>query len=118
MIVRKHKNERMSKIVEHNGIVYLAGIVPDDTTLDVAGQTKRVLEIAEQRLAEANSDAEHILRAEIYVKNIARDFAEFNAVWDGWVSNENPPARACVEANMSSENTLVEIILTAVSKAN
>jgi len=116
MVIRKEKNERMSKIVVHNGIVYLAGIVPDDTTLDVTGQTKRVLEIAEQRLKDANSDSEHILRAEIYVKNIARDFAEFNKVWDAWVSKENTPARACVEANMSSENTLVEIILTAVVK--
>ena len=117
MIVRKHKNERMSKIVEHNGIVYLAGIVSDDTTLDIIGHTKRVLEIVEKSLAEANSDTEHILRAEIFIKDITNDFAGFNSVWDAWVSDENPPTRACVEANMSGENTLVEVILTAVIKA-
>jgi enamine deaminase RidA (YjgF/YER057c/UK114 family) len=118
LIVRKHKNERMSKIVEHNGIVYFAGIVSDDTTLDITGQTKRVLEIAEEWLAESKSDTELILRSEIYVKNIDRDFVGFNSVWDAWVSKENPPTRACVEANMSSENILVEVILTAVQKAD
>jgi enamine deaminase RidA (YjgF/YER057c/UK114 family) len=118
MIVRKNKNQRMSKIVEHNGIVYLSGIVSDDTTLDIIGQTKRVLEIVEERLNEANSDTEHILRAEIFIKDITNDFAEFNSVWDAWVSDENPPTRACVEANMASENTLVEIIFTAVIKAD
>ena len=114
MIIRKQSNDRMSQIVEYNGVIYLAGIVSDDKNLDIKGQAKRVLEMAEERLAAAGSDKENILRAEIFVKDIARDFADFNEVWDAWVSKENPPARACVEANMASSNTLVEIIFTAV----
>ena len=113
MVIRKQVNERMSRIVEHNGTVYFAGIVSDDKTLDIKGQTLRVLAILEQRLEEAGITKHDILRAEIFVKNIARDFADFNSVWDEWVSKENPPARACVEANMASETTLVEIIFTA-----
>ena len=113
MVIRKQVNERMSRIVEHNGTVYFAGIVSDDKTLDVKGQAQRVLAILEQRLEEAGITKHDILRAEIFVKNIARDFADFNSVWDEWVSKENPPARACVEANMASETTLVEIIFTA-----
>ena len=113
MVVRKQVNERMSRIVEHNGTVYFAGIVSDDKTLDIKGQTLRVLAILEQRLEEAGITKHDILRAEIFVKNIARDFADFNSVWDEWVAKENPPARACVEANMASETTLVEIIFTA-----
>jgi len=113
MIVRKQTNERMSRIIEHNGTVYLAGIVSDDKTLDIKGQAARVIAIAEKRLEEAGSNKENILRAEIFVKNISRDFVGFNEVWDKWVSKENPPARACVEANMASVETLVEIIFTA-----
>ncbi len=112
MIERKEVNERMSRIIEHNGTVYLAGIVSDDKTLDIKGQAKRVFEIAEKRLNDAGSNKDNILRAEIFVKNIYRDFAGFNEIWDGWVS-KTPPARACVEANMASEGTLVEIIFTA-----
>ncbi len=114
MIIRKQVNERMSRIVEHNGVIYLAGIVSDDKDLDIKGQAQRVLAIAEERLAEAGSDKDNILRAEIFVKDIARDFADFNEVWDSWVSKENPPARACVEATMANTATLVEIIFTAV----
>lgn len=114
MIIRKEVNSRMSKIVEHNGIIYFAGIVPDDITLDIKGQTKRVIEMAEEKFVAAGTNKEMLLRAEIYVKDINKDFADFNEIWDAWVSKENPPARACVEANMSSPNTLVEIIFTAV----
>jgi|TARA_R110002033_G_scaffold137842_2_gene176956 enamine deaminase RidA (YjgF/YER057c/UK114 family) len=114
MVIRKQVNERMSKIVEYSGVIYLAGIVSDDKDLDIKGQAQRVLAMAEERLAEAGSNKDHILRAEIFVKDIARDFAGFNEVWDAWVSKEQPPARACVEANMASSNTLVEIIFTAV----
>ncbi len=115
MINRKQKNDRMSRIVEHNGTVYLAGIVSDDKTLDIKGQALRAIEIAEQRFEEAGTNKDNILRAEIFVKDIYRDFAGFNEIWDAWVSKENPPARACVEANMASTGTLVEIIFTAAT---
>jgi enamine deaminase RidA (YjgF/YER057c/UK114 family) len=118
MVVRKQVSERMSRIVVNNGIVYLAGIVSDDKTLDIKGQAKRVFEIAEERLAEVNSGKHNILRAEIFVKDIYRDFIDFNTIWDAWVSKENPPARACVETNMASKETLVEIIFTAVVKVD
>ena len=113
MIIRKQKNERMSRMVEHNGTIYFAGIVSDDKTLDIKGQAARVIQIAEQRFEEAGTSKENILRVEIFVKDIYRDFAGFNEIWDAWVSKENPSARACVEANMASETTLVEIIFTA-----
>ncbi len=114
MITRKEVSARMSRIVEHNGTVYLAGIVSDDKTLDIKGQAARVFEIAEQRLEAIGSNKDNILRAEIFVKDIYRDFVDFNTIWDAWVSKENPPARACVETNMASKETLVEIIFTAV----
>jgi len=113
MIIRKQKNERMSRIVEHNGTIYFAGIVSDDKTLDIKGQTARAIQMAEERFAEAGTSKDNILRAEIFVKDIYRDFAGLNEIWDAWVSKENPPARACVEANMASTTTLVEIIFTA-----
>tara|TARA_B100001063_G_scaffold43004_1_gene36803 strand:+ start:279 stop:629 length:351 start_codon:yes stop_codon:yes gene_type:complete len=113
MIIRKQVNERMSRTVVHNNTVYLAGIVSDDKTLDIKGQAARVLSIAEERLSEVEVTKHDILRVEIFVKDIYRDFAGFNSVWDEWVSKENPPARACVETNMASKETLVEIIVTA-----
>jgi enamine deaminase RidA (YjgF/YER057c/UK114 family) len=116
MIIRKQVNERMSRIVEHNGTVYFAGIVSDDKTVDIKGQALRALEIAQNRFEEAGITKNDLLRAEIFLKDISRDFIDFNSIWDEWVSKENPPARACVEANMASKETLVEIIFTGAKK--
>lgn len=113
MINRLETSARMSRIVEHNGTIYLAGIVSPDKTLDIKGQAKNVLKIAEERLEQIGSNKDNILRVEIFVKDIYADFSGFNEVWDEWVSKKNPPARACVETNMATAETLVEIIVTA-----
>jgi enamine deaminase RidA (YjgF/YER057c/UK114 family) len=36
-----------------------------------------------------------------------------NAVWDGWVSAGNTPARATVEAKLASPDYKVEIVVVA-----
>ncbi|WP_419770083.1 MAG: RidA family protein [Candidatus Marinarcus sp.] len=113
MITRKEVGSRMSKIVEYNGVVYFSGIVPNDKSLDLKGQTKEVLQMAEELFERAFTDKNHLLRAEIYLKDIDKDFQAFNEVYDAWISKEHPPARACVQASMSTPQTLVEIVFTA-----
>lgn len=113
MIVRKIVNEKMSRIVEHNGTIYLAGIVSDDKELDIKVQAKRALEIVDERLQLAGSDKYHILRTEIFLKDIYRDFNDFNEIWKEWIPKDDKPARSCVETNMASHNTLVELVITA-----
>ena len=41
------------------------------------------------------------------------DFAEMNAVWDGWVSPGNTPARATGESRLATPDYKVEIICIA-----
>ena len=113
MITRKVVNEKMSRIVEYNDTIYFAGMVSDDKELDITIQAKRLFEIAEQRFSEANTNKHNILRAEIYLKDIYRDFDTFNEAWKEWIPEDAKPARSCVQANMASHNTLVEIIFTA-----
>lgn len=113
MIDRKQVNEKMSRIVEYNGTVYFAGIVSDDKELDIKVQAKRALEIADERFKEAGTNKRQILRAEIFLKDIYRDFESFNEVWKEWIPKDDKPARSCVQANMASHNTLVEIVFTA-----
>jgi enamine deaminase RidA (YjgF/YER057c/UK114 family) len=113
MIIRKQVNEKMSRIVEHNGTIYLAGIVSDDKTLDIRVQAARALEIAEEKFAEAGTNKHNILRVEIFLKDIYRDFNNFNEEWKKWIPADAKPARSCVETNMASQNTLVELVITA-----
>ena len=110
MIERKHSGARMSKIVKHNGVVYLCGQVGRGA--DVTAQTKDCLSRVDALLTEAGSSREHILQAIVWLADMA-DFAEMNAVWDAWVPDGHPPARACGEARLASDDLKVEIIVTA-----
>ena len=38
---------------------------------------------------------------------------DMNSVWNAWVDPANPPARACVRADMARPDVLVEIMVTA-----
>lgn len=111
MIERMHTGQRMSKIVKHNGTVYLCGQVGNaDGT--VAEQTEECLRRVEALLAEAGSSKEQILQAIVWVADMA-DFAEMNAVWDTWVPEGHAPARACGEAKLARPELKVEVIVTA-----
>lgn len=115
MIERFHTSERMSKIVRHNGVVYLCGQVGNGDT--VADQTRDCLARVDALLTEAGTDKSHILQAIIWLADMA-DFAEMNAVWDAWVPEGDAPARACGEARLARDVLRVEITVTAAMKDN
>lgn len=111
-IKRLHVGPRLSQAVICNGMVFLAGQVAEDTTEDVAGQTRQVLAAIDRLLAEAGSDKSRLLSAQIFLADMA-DFPAMNKVWEAWVVPGQTPARATVEAAMASPKYLVEIVVTA-----
>ena len=111
MIERLHVGPRMSKIVRHNGVVYLCGQVGNGGD-SVTDQTRECLRRIEILLAEAGSSPEQVLQAIVWLADMA-DFDEMNAVWDAWVPDGYAPARACGEARLARPGLLVEIIVTA-----
>lgn len=115
MIERIETKQRMSRIVKHNGVIYLCGQVCADATKGITEQTQTMLDKVDELLNKAGSDREHILSATIYIKDM-KYFAEMNAVWDSWAPQGHAPARACVTANMAREELLVEITVTAAEK--
>ena len=112
-IQRFETGPRMSQAVVHGDTVYLAGVVAKTTTGEsVAKQTQEVLSIIDGHLAKAGSDKSKLLTATIYLTDM-KTFPEMNAVWDGWVSAGNTPARATVEARLAAAPYNVEIMVTA-----
>ncbi len=111
-IERIETKQRMSRIVKHNGTIYLCGQVCADATKGITEQTQTMLDKVELLLEQAGSSKEHMLSATIYVKTMD-DFAAMNAVWDAWVPAGYAPARACVEAAMARDVLLVEISVVA-----
>jgi len=110
MIERLETGQRMSKIVKHNGTVYLCGQVGAGDT--VTEQTQDCLARVDALLEKAGSSRAQILQAIIWVADMA-DFAEMNAVWDTWVPEGHAPARACGEAKLARPELKVEVIVTA-----
>lgn len=112
MIQRLDPGPRMSEASIHNGVVYLAGQVPEDASQDIVGQTRQVLAAIDDLLARAGSDKSRILRAQIFLADIG-EFSGMNAAWDAWVPAGNAPSRATVEAKLARPEWKVEIVVTA-----
>jgi enamine deaminase RidA (YjgF/YER057c/UK114 family) len=103
---------RMSRCVVRDNTVYLAGLTAGDASQDVKGQTKQILDKIDAYLAQAGTSKSSLLSANLWIKDMAL-FADMNSVWNAWVDPENPPARACVEADLARPDLLVEIMVTA-----
>ena len=113
-ITRHHTNQRMSQIVIHGDTIYLAGQVAADASADITIQTQQVLQKIDTLLAEAGSDKNKILSAQIWIASMGH-FAQMNEVWDAWVADGHAPARACIEARLATPDLLVEVgIIAAV----
>lgn len=112
MVQRFDSGARMSEMTVHNGVCYLAGQVAVSGAPDIVGQTREVLDAIDALLAKAGSDKTKVLRAEIFLANMA-DFAGMNSVWDQWVVAGHTPARATVQAALAKPEWKVEIVITA-----
>jgi enamine deaminase RidA (YjgF/YER057c/UK114 family) len=105
---------RMSKAVVHGTTVYLAGIVADDTSADVKGQTEQILATIDALLAEAGSDKSKLLKANIWLSDMST-FAQMNEAWDAWIVPGHTPARATVESKLANPACTVEIMVEAAT---
>jgi len=103
---------RMSEAVVKGDRLYCSGMIPEDTDLDIVGQTKQALAEIDSLLAKGGSDKSKILTATIWLADIC-DFAAMNAVWDAWVVPGQTPARATVQARLNDPKMKIEIMVVA-----
>lgn len=111
-IQRLHVAARYSEAAVFNGVVYLAGMVPECEAQDIRSQTADVLRQIDLRLQEAGSDKTRILRTQIYLQDIG-DIAGMNEVWDAWVVAGSAPPRATVQAALANPDYRIEVVVTA-----
>lgn len=112
-LIYKHPGPRMSQIVIAGNLAYIAGQIPDpDCTLDVAVQTKLVLEKVDKLLSDAGSARDRIVMASVYLADMD-DFVTFNEVWDPWVVEGHAPARVCLESRLARPEWKVEVAVVA-----
>lgn len=102
-----------SDTVVYNGVAYVAGVVPLDSSASIADQAKQILDEIDSRLAAAGTDKSRLLSATIWMVEVNRDFAEFNKVWNAWLVPGRKPARACVQAGLVGGAMLEVAVIAA-----
>ena len=103
---------RISEATIHDGRIYCAGMIPEDTSLDITGQVKQALAEIDSLLAKGGSDKTKILSAQIFLPDM-KDFAGMNVAWESWVVPGQTPARATIEAKLANAAYKVEIMCVA-----
>lgn len=111
-ITRHDMGPRFSEMTEvatgAGKLIFIAGQVAEDTSLDVSGQTRQVLLFIDALLARAGADKTHIVQVRIYLASIG-DYVAMNSVWDDWVPQGHTPARATIGAKLVNSEYRIEI---------
>jgi 2-iminobutanoate/2-iminopropanoate deaminase len=103
----------MHRVVAHGETLYFGGMVAEDRSVGMAGQTEQILARMEQMLRECGSDRTKVLAANIFVTDLSLK-KEMDEVWVRFFGAENLPARATVGvASLGSPDTLIEVVVTA-----
>jgi enamine deaminase RidA (YjgF/YER057c/UK114 family) len=101
----------ISRVVVCDNIVYLQGVVSDPVG-DVTVQTRQVLQRIDELLELGGTNKSKLLAVQVWLASM-RLFRQHNLAWNEWVDPENPPVRACIEAELFDPGLLVEIMVTA-----
>lgn len=113
MSIERHDlSGHLSRMVEHNGTVYIAGTTAEDKSVGMEQQTEQVLAKIDGLLARCGTNKSKLLSATVYISDMAQK-AAMNEAWNAWIDRKNPPTRACVAVELGSPTTLVEIVVTA-----
>ncbi len=108
-----------SQAVRANGWVFLSGQIPLDPKTgeiiagDVAAQARRVMDNLGAVLAAANSSFDQVMKATIYLVDMA-DFPAVNAVFGEYFPGDIKPARATVAVLALPRGSRVEIDMIAL----
>jgi enamine deaminase RidA (YjgF/YER057c/UK114 family) len=98
--------------VAHGGVLYIGGVVADDTSLDMAGQADDVLRQLAKLLTAGGSSIARVLQVTIYVTDLA-EMPDFNRVWKEHFNDVNLPARAMIGVADLGRGVKLELVATA-----
>lgn len=109
---RLNPGARMSQAVCAGELAFLAGQVPNDLGGDITAQTQEVLAKIDSVLEQLGGTKADLISVQIWLADMD-DFAGMNAVWDAWVDQEEPPARATGSVALARSGMRVEMIAVA-----
>ncbi len=113
-IKRMESNGRLSKVVIHNGVVYLTGLATDgpENCKTMTDHAENVFRRIDHYLAMAGTDKSRILSATLYFADYSQK-PEFDAAWEKWMPKGCEPARTALTCVGYSAKWPVEVTIIA-----
>ena len=109
-IKRSIRTPIQNRIVETGDLVFVGGVIADDTTQSMGPQTQNILAKIEGYLGEVGLDRKAIVAAQIFVTDLTLK-KEMDAVWTGFFGEEMPTRATVGVADLGGP--LIEIVVTA-----
>lgn len=114
-------HDSLSRAIKHENTVYVSGSGPFDSQgkivgTDIGEQTEVTMEGIEALLKETGLSLNDVVKTTVYLKNMKRDYAEFDATYETYFS-EPYPVRTTSEAGdlgSSTDKLLLEVDAMAV----
>ena len=110
-IKRSIRTPIQNRIVETGNLVFVGGVIADDTTQSMGPQTQNILGKIEGYLGEVGLDRKAIVAAQIFVTDLTLK-KEMDAVWTSFFGDDMP-TRATVGVADLGGGAIIEIVVTA-----
>lgn len=101
------------RVVEAGGILHFGGLIADDLSLDMKGQTEQICAKIDKLLAEVGSSKEKLVTAMLYITDFDQKEG-MNEAWLNWLPAEHLPTRATIGVAELGKNVLIEVVVSAV----
>ena len=108
-----------SQAIKVGNLVYTSGQIAINPATghveatDIEGQSRQVMKNLEAVLAAAGCTFANVVKTTCFLKDVAKDFAAFNAIYAEALGNSKP-ARSCVGVAELPKGVLVEVEVIAV----
>ncbi|HNP63952.1 MAG TPA: RidA family protein [Woeseiaceae bacterium] len=112
-MIKRHIGSKIHhRVVEHNGTIYIGGLVANDKQQDMKGQANEIFKKIDDLLQHVGSRKENLLSVTIYSAAFDQRDA-FNDAWSDWLAPSDLPVRAYIGGAELSPGTLVEVTAIA-----
>lgn len=102
-------------------IIYVSGQLPMDPATgelvvgEIVTLTNRVLDNIEAILISGGSTLQHVVRCDIFLTDLKRDFAGMNEAYSKRFTSKTPPARQTIQVSALPKGASIEISCIALS---
>jgi 2-iminobutanoate/2-iminopropanoate deaminase len=101
-------------------LVFVSGQLPIDPTTgkliegDIKALTQRVIDNIEAILKAAGSDLKHVVRTDVFLKDLKKDFGQMNEAYATRFTGATPPARQTIQVPELPLGSPIEISCIAI----